>query len=374
MIAPVSHGRRAMAYTFNTDLLLNERDREEARQEYPHIFFALDNPLLREAFSPYDERANVSKTRSRRWGVFAVFLATGALLLAGGEMLFQGLPKAQLRLVAGIGGVAGIVSVAIGMFGVMFRARKMRWLSDRLATERLRQFHFQQYVDAADEILKGAGAEEDADAYKTARIKNFERIQSDLLDRIEEELTHLVHSEDPGEGMLFDQRDHQIDPAAPHLQEYFDAYERLRFKRQIDYCDLVLREKKGFWKHAPVRQAQILGALALGCVLAILGLHAMVLFGALANIYWMKGPLVHVLAIWAAIIALTARTFEEGFQPEREIERMRHYRLSLKRLYERFKETDDPAEKITIMRELEKVTYQEMVLFLKGNYEAQFVM
>lgn len=57
-----------MAYTFNTDLLLGERDRKEARQQYPNIYFALDNPLVREAFNPYDARANLSKTRSRRWG------------------------------------------------------------------------------------------------------------------------------------------------------------------------------------------------------------------------------------------------------------------------------------------------------------------
>ena len=145
-----------MSYVFNTDILLNEADREEARREFPHVYFALDNASLRETFAPFDARANLSKTRSRRWGVVAVLLATAALLLAGGEMLYHHLPKYQLRLLAGIGGVAGIVSVVIGVFGIMYRKRKMRWLADRLATERLRQFHFQTFVAGAADILRGA--------------------------------------------------------------------------------------------------------------------------------------------------------------------------------------------------------------------------
>ena len=148
----------------------------------------------------------------------------------------------------------------------------------------------------------------------------------------------------------------------------------MRFDRQISYCNLILRERKGFWKHAPVRQAQILGGIALAAVFGILVLHGLVFAGAVANIAWMKGPLVHVFAIWAAIIALAARTFEEGFQPEREIERMRQYRLSLQRIYARFEAGETPHEKLAAMRDLEKLTYQEMVLFLKSNYEAQFVM
>lgn len=363
-----------MSYAFNTDLLLSEADREEARREFPDIFFALDNPQVRETFAPYDSRANASKTRSRRWGVFAVFLATGALLLAGGEMLYHDLPKNQLRLIAGLGGIAGIVSVLIGVFGIMFRERKMRWLADRLATERIRQFHFQSYVMGAREILEGARDPAKAEAFQKRRALKFNTFQDDVLARVDEALHHLVHADDHGEGAIIEEAAHDIDPNDPHLQQYFDAYTILRFNRQIGYCNLILREKTGFWKHAPVRQAQILGGIAMACVLGILVLHGFVFLGAVANIAWMKGPLVHVFAIWAAIIALTARTFEEGFQPEREIERMRQYRLSLRRIFSRFEAAETPEDKIACMQDLERLTYEEMVLFLKGNYEAQFVM
>ena len=78
--------------------------------------------------------------------------------------------------------------------------------------------------------------------------------------------------------------------------------------------------------------------------------------------------------IWSAIIALAARTIEEGFQPETEVERLRQYRLSLRRIYERFSGADDPEEKLEAMTDLEKLAFEEMILFLRGNYEAQYVM
>lgn len=363
-----------MKYVFNTDLLLGEEDQSHAKNAFPDAYFALNNPQLREVFRPYDHRANVAKTRSRRWGVFAVWLATAALLLAGGEMLYHDLPKSTVRIIAAIGGIAGIVSVVIGVFGVMFRKRKMRWLADRLATERMRQFHFQTYVSGAAEVLKGMKDPAAKESFIADREQKFAAFKENFLSRVDEELNEMVHAEDVGEGMLWDEAPAEIDPNDPHLEQYLNAYVTFRFQRQIDYCNLILRERKAFWKRAPVIQAKVLGAVALACVFGILVLHGLVFFGAVANIAWMKGPLVHVFAIWAAIIALSARTLEEGFQPEREIERMRQYRLSLKRIYGRFQKSPTPKGKLAAMIDLEKLTYEEMGLFLKGNYEAEFVM
>ncbi len=363
-----------MAYAFNTDLLLGSTDQDEAKRAYPDIFFALDNEALRDTFRPYDDRANLAKARSRRWGVFAVWLASAALLLAGGEMLYHDLPKSTVRIIAAIGGIAGIVSVLIGVFGIMFRERKMRWLADRLATERIRQFHFQSYVAGAAKILEGAKDPAAREKFINERAEKFSAFEKDFLTHIDATLHELVHAEDTGDGALWEEDSAEIDPDHPHLEQYLDAYVGFRFQRQIDYCNLILRERKGFWKHAPISQARILGGIALVCVLGILVLHGLVFFGAVANIAWMKGPLVHVFAIWAAIIALTARTLEEGFQPEREIERMRQYRLSLKRIFGRFQKSSTPKGKLAAMMDLEKLTYEEMGLFLKSNYEAEFVM
>ncbi len=363
-----------MAYTFNHDLLLGEADGAAAKKDYPNIVFALTHPLLRDMFAPIDRRANAAKKRSRQWGVIAVALATLALMLAAGEVLYHDFPKGVIRVIAGVGAVAGIASVLIGVFGVMFKARKMRWLADRLTTERLRQFHFQHFVAFGGDILAGATSEAAARAYLAKRSEDFKAFKETFLDHADEKLHHLVEADDPGEGLMFPECDSCIDAGSPHLDEYFNAYKVLRFDRQIAYCDLMLREEGAFWKYAPARQAKIIGAVAMFCVFAILILHGFVFVGALADIPDLKSPEIHVAAIWAAIIALAARTIEEGFQPETEVERLKQYRLSLKRIYQRFQQTGDPHEKVRAMTDLEKLSFEEMMLFLRGNFEAQYVM
>jgi hypothetical protein len=363
-----------MAYNFNNDLLLSKADQDLAKREFPNVFFALNFPGLRTLFQPFDIRANLSKTRSRRWGVTAVLLATLALMLAAAEVLLHHYPKELVKTIAGVGAIAGIASVLIGFFGIMFHERKQRWLADRLATERMRQFHFQTYIAYAGEILAGAADENAARNFLNKRTEELARFDTDVVQHVDEKLHHIVEAEDPGDGALFPGKDTEIDPDSSALAEYFHAYSVLRFDRQIGYCDLILRDSGAIWKYAPVQQARILSTIALVCVFGILILHGFVLLGVGADIQWMKGQFVHVAAVWAAVIALAARTLEEGFQPETEIERMRQYRLSLKRIYDRFKRTQSPLEKLDAMRDLEKLSYEEMVLFLRSNFEARFVM
>ena len=366
-----------MAHRFNSDIFINADDQKTAQNAYPSLYFALDNPSLRETFAPVDERANTFKRRARRWGVTAVLLAIVALMLAGGEIVYHDYPKKVVRLIAGIGAVAGIVSVFIGVFGLMFRERKVQWLSDRLITERLRQFHFQSYVAFAADILKaakGESAEADRRAFEARREEAFAKFRQELMTDTADQLKHLVHAEDPGEGVILESDSSAIDPSDPHWNDYLDAYGELRFSHQISYCDWVLRDQKKIWPPSMKQQLHFLHNVALACVFGILVLHALVFVGAVGGIAWMKAPMVHVLAIWAAIIALGARTFEEGLQPEREIARMQQYRLSIKRIYKDFQNAQDPRGKIAAMCDLETLTYDEMVLFLRGNYEAEYVM
>lgn len=366
-IAPKEH-------VFNSDLLLNDTDREEARRAFPDIFFALENPHLRESFGRFDDRANRSKARSRRLGGIAVVLVAGGLFLASAEILYRDLPLPALRAAAALGLASGITGVFIGVFGLIYRGRKTRWLADRLATERLRQFHFQHYVENAPAILAGAKNANSAAAYLAERDMALEKFSKAYLEHIDEELHEIVHEEDCGDGVLIDANGEKIAVSDPHLDSFFDAYERLRFTLQLNYCAHVLRESRSLFKPSAARLADRLAAITIAGVFGLLVFQGASLLGVLTDVDWLRSPVGLVLAVWAAILALAARTFEEGLQPKREIERMRNYRILLRRAHARFRDTNDPAQKIAAMRELEKAAYQEMALFLKSNYEAQFVM
>jgi hypothetical protein len=96
---------------------------------------------------------------------------------------------------------------------------------------------------------------------------------------------------------------------------------------------------------------------------------------AIANgLAFLRGTSVHILIIWTVIVALAARTFEEGLQPTREVERYTAYRARLGRLLYQFDEATSVSERVRIMTEVERLVYQEMREFLKTNYEARFVL
>jgi hypothetical protein len=363
-----------MAYAFNNDIFLTEADRENARRAFPNVAYALDNPAMRAIFVVHDKRANAAKTRARRWGVIAVSLATMALMLAASNTLYDHLSHEIQRAISIVGALFGIGSVTIGYFGVMFRGRKLRWLTDRLATERMRQFHFQHFAAHGGAILKGAKDEAARQAYIDLRDRDFERFKVDFLARLDDEFHAIVESEDPGGGLLFD---FAADlPAAddPHLEEYYRAYELLRFQRQIDYCNLILSSSRSVWKHAPVRQAKFFGAVGLTCLVTVLGLDTLVFAGSILDLELLSAPIFSVSGVLIAFFALGARTVEDGLQPGVEVERMRQYRIALTRSHIRFKAAKSPKEKIEPMIDLENASYEEMLPFLKTNFEARFVM
>lgn len=363
-----------MAYAFNNDIFLTEADRENARRAFPNVAYALDNPAMRAIFVVHDKRANAAKTRARRWGVIAVSLATAALMIAASSSLYANVEHEWQRAISVVGAFCGISSVTIGYFGVMFRGRKLRWLTDRLATERMRQFHFQHFAAHGGAILRGVKDEAAAKAYIDRRDRDFERFKVDFLARLEDEFHNIVENEDPGGGLFFNFGADLPAPDDPHLEEYYRAYELLRFQRQIDYCNLILSSTRSVWKHAPVRQARFFSAVGLTCLVTVLGLDTLVFAGSILDLEILAAPIFSVGGVLIAFFALGARTVEDGLQPGVEVERMRQYRIALNRSHARFKSAKTPDEKIEPMIDLENASFEEMLPFLKTNFEATFVM
>ena len=60
-------------------------------------------------------------------------------------------------------------------------------------------------------------------------------------------------------------------------------------------------------------------------------------------------------------MALAFRALQEGLQPEREIERYRHYRAGIRAIRDRFDQASSPAEKFEVMQEMERLTFDEFV-------------
>jgi hypothetical protein len=74
-----------MEFKYNDELLLDERDRDNARANFPAVFFVFDHETLRNEFTSKNVLADNMKSKSRRCGFAAVVLATVALLVAAFE-------------------------------------------------------------------------------------------------------------------------------------------------------------------------------------------------------------------------------------------------------------------------------------------------
>ena len=80
------------------------------------------------------------------------------------------------------------------------------------------------------------------------------------------------------------------------------------------------------------------------------------------------------LTIWIALFALAVRAVEQGLQPEREIERYQQYRSAVRAVLDRFELAKSQAEKLRVMSEMERLSFDEMRNFLITSSASRFVM
>jgi hypothetical protein len=121
----------------------------------------------------------------------------------------------------------------------------------------------------------------------------------------------------------------------------------------------------------------VLSFVSFICVVIICAIHAGVLLSAVSQTaFWgaFQSAATSVITIWIAIVALTVRAIEQGLQPEREIERYQQYRSAVQAILERFEHARSQGEQLKIMRDMERLAFDEMRNFLVTNARAWFVM
>jgi hypothetical protein len=369
--------------TFNDDLLLSDVDRKEVARSFPTCMHVLDFPELRQVFDGYDLSANRWKKNLRRAGLATIALGVIALLGASTEPLYGKLPSVFSNAIVVISALAGLLSIVISTFGVLHSASKNRWLEARLMTERLRQFQFQTLVFRIPTILRCAAAPKFDAQFGHARERWFSTFKIEHVDHLPAKLKEVLDDDSEEQFQLHGGGD-ALDGVAtsnPLLAELFAAYRLLRIRHQILYANFKLG---GDSLNFPRKQVSLLSGVSLICILLVFFAHFAVSISSVSRLLpyeavadglsFMRGTSVHVLIIWTVIVALAARTFEEGLQPTREVERYTAYRARLGRLLYHFDEAANVPERVRIMTEVERLVYQEMREFLKTNFEARFVL
>jgi hypothetical protein len=287
-----------------------------------------------------------------------------------------------------IAAICGVGSIIIGLGGALYAGAKRRWLCNRVMTERLRQFHFQAFVCRWREIVASLAGPDAAQAFIAQRKTWFDRFMAPYPGQLDAELTDLLDDETESKCWLHPQPDlPNPGEVIPDLEELFAAYRDLRIMHQLHYTNHKLRSDQNMFSWSPRLQEVRFSYSILLCILAIFVIHLWIAFS-IASRGRIPGPEefllqkqsenaginVHTIVIWIAIAALAVRALQEGLQPEREIERYRHYRAGVRAVRDRFDEARSPAEKLEVMLEMERLSFDEFRNFLRSSNEARFVI
>ena len=365
-------------HKFNDDLLLHQEDRKLALIRYPSIFHVLDHAELRELFSKYDVPANRAKHTGLMAGILAIGLGFGALGIAALELLST--ENAYGIALAVISGLFGVLSFFIGSVGLLFAGRKRNWLRCRLMGERIRQFHFQMLVFRLPEILASLKDDAAKTLFLSERKLWFETFKAQLMGKLDSAFTAFIQEDESIYPWLFGDVTKR---AAAEMQEdnglnpIFDAYRELRIVHQLDFTSYKLQDDHRVVSAMPRRQLAVISQFIFASILLLVVMHVGVLVGVLfpGSIFAaFHSREAIVVIIWLALAALATRAIEQGLQPEREIERYQQYRSGVRAILERYDEATSQNAKIQIIREMERLAFDEMRNFLITNERSSFVL
>jgi hypothetical protein len=384
-------------HIFNDDLLTNADDHKAARELYPTIEHVLYHKELIDYFQKYNDRADIAKKTSRTWGKWAIALGAAAIALAAIEIIVEIAAASPWPLLVGaVAATCGVLSVAIGAFGVLFGSRKREWLHNRFMGERVRQFHFQSFVALLPEIVAsldrhGEKAATAKTEFESGRRILFLQFKNEFERHLDGQFASVIGPYGEAEWWLHkSERTFASANYQQELEPLFTAYRDLRIKHQLGYANFKLQSDHKIFSAMPVRQAEVLENISKAGIAWLLLIHVSVLAIVLSTfaVLVLGMPLVSAIGdaaslisivfsvaiIVIAVVALSARAFQQGLQPEREIERYQQYRSAVQSILEQFDEADTPNQKVRVMRQMERVAFDEMRNFVRTHDRSSFAM
>jgi hypothetical protein len=366
----------------NSDLLIDEEDREFFTRHFPSYAPIFDWPELRALFESYDHVAATARKHSRRSGVIAVLAGLLRLGVAATvplvDELSRGVPGTEGTTQAVLGGVAAafaILSVLIGYTQVLTGRQKSRWLINRFWAERTRQFHFQLIVNHLPAVIAAVNDKDRLQEWLAFRTTQLDQFNHDYLRGVEDKIHHLELDEAEDSPWLNAEweRPGPVPAASSELEVILKLMEQQRFGIQQRYAERKLRHG---W-HSPETLAQWVLNLSDTFTAVLLLATIIAGIGSVLVLSRHASPLIHFIAGLIAAIAsstvVAMRALKEGLLFSADAERYRWYLAAVRTLYRRF-ERGDLARKVFLLRELEHVAYQEMRRFILSCSQARFVM
>lgn len=360
----------------NDDLLFSQDHREFIWRRHPKAAAIFDWPELRARFAAHDPHAGRFRKRSRRLGILAVLLGCASLVLTA---FLAAIGQAAPAATPYLGIVAALLAVASGITGfsgVLSGRDKARWLTHRFWTERMRQLHFQLIVNnlpLAAEVVTDPN-----------RLGEWEALRNDALDSFEhrepvyhslERMRRNLAEDEPWLDLAWIQPP-ETPAASPATSELFAILRQHRFGIQKRYVSYKLMAGL----HSPRTRSRLVRTGAdVMTVLALLAAAALGILHATAAPTVPGASSAPALLVVAGVggmlaaLVLALRVLDEGLQLRSETERYEWYLAATEALERRF-DVGDARTRVAVLREMERLSYQELRQFTVSFDEARFVM
>jgi hypothetical protein len=367
----------------NDDLLLNDSERDYFAQRHPSLARIFDWPELRRVFEDYEKPARRARERSRRYGVFAVVLGFAGLALTALtpllakllslSLLFPNDPDSAERLIGFLAAVLIVAGSVEGFRQALTGLAKREWLINRYRTERIRQFHFQLIVNNPGKAAAALGDDAALESWRTLRngkLADFLHDTGQTLDIVFDRLEDDHAEEDVWADRAWS--DPPSEPLeTPGLVGLLEGMEKVRIGVQERYTELKLKpgpyspQTRAEWLHGAS------DAFTAAILLVTVAIGAVYMYGEAGPRLWLLSLVGLAGTLTAAVVAL--RVLNEGLQLRSETERYRWYLASVRSIRRRFEKVGS-EDRIRLLRELERLAYQEMRRFLITFKEARFIM
>lgn len=345
----------------NSDLLLNDAERQTWTAEHPRLAVVFDFENLRNEFGQHDREAIRLKGSTHNRARFAVLasIAGATLLSISGFFPSGGLQK----FAAGVALLMTIISLIwIGLQFFLGGGARKAWLKQRFICERLRQFHFQYILNNWNEAASAMQDETLAAEFRLQRDKALKECLSTLKNDglgYQSAINDVSHTE----LWLCHQRsdNSQADTSSTDASDILLAFSELRLGIQLRYSGKTLETDK----MGPGAQASFvewsLKFLPMLLLISTVCTFAFLLTG--PDFAYILGSMI---SITIGALALSSGIFVKVDRAIEERDRNEAYHGQLLNISHGMRSAT-PDVKYALFRQLEAVSYEEMRAFLKTH-------
>ncbi|HEX8480947.1 MAG TPA: hypothetical protein VF650_03495 [Allosphingosinicella sp.] len=343
----------------------------EARTD--SLRFAFEFPDLLAAFERDDAAAGRFRALSRWTGLLSILLVFLALLVASADHMLAFLDPNLHHGLRYFAAAAGPLGTAMGLWGLRRSAYRRRWIGARYRTEMLRLFHFRYLAARFPSVVAARGDPGLREAYRQERADALRKFRADFLSADEEALAPVLEAPERValEWVVAAEPASPVPPEA--AADLFAVWRKLRLEWQLGYCDSKL-ERGSIGFRTPRQQEGLLSAISWLCIGAILLLHVAHFAEPWLHLKPSQVAFAQLLVVWIALLALGIRALEGGLSPQREVERYEQYRIRIKSMLKAMDDAESPSGKLEIVRAFERMSEDEMHLFIRTHVRSRFLL